>query len=94
MTACHELALPTTYKVKNFAGKPMEELRYVVSVNLHRRHLDEFQKAQIGLKFDKIARELAAKRLEKTQFTTETAKEAVAIRDAHRRASRDALLSL
>jgi hypothetical protein len=77
MRACHELGLPTTsYHVKNFAGKPMEELRYVVAVNLHRRHLDEFQKAQIGLKMEKIARQNAAKRQKAIHYDTQTGTEA------------------
>jgi hypothetical protein len=41
LKACKELGFPATYNVKNFTGKPLEELRHVVSVNLHRRHQDE-----------------------------------------------------
>jgi hypothetical protein len=41
LKACKELGFPITYYVKNFTGKPPEELRYVVSFNLHRAHLDE-----------------------------------------------------
>jgi hypothetical protein len=46
-----ELRFPVTSWVN-----PWKELRYVVSVNLHRRHLDKFQKAEIGLK-TKISRD-------------------------------------
>ncbi|MFZ0510963.1 MAG: hypothetical protein WAM14_05110, partial [Candidatus Nitrosopolaris sp.] len=52
-----ELRFPVTSWVN-----PRKELRYVVSynimnsVNLHRRHLDKFQKAEIGLK-TKISRD-------------------------------------
>lgn len=54
----------------------MEELRYVVAVNLHRRHLDEFQKAQIGLTMEKIAREIAAKRQKALHYDSQTGADA------------------
>jgi len=76
MRACKELGIKVTYNTRDFTDKPMAELRYVVAVNLHRRHLDEFQKAQIGLKFDKIAREIAARRKKDVDYTTETGKAA------------------
>jgi ParB-like chromosome segregation protein Spo0J len=77
LRACYELGFPVTYYTKNFTGKPLEELRYVVTVNLHRRHLDEFQRAEIGLKWDKIARSIAGERRKATQFTSETGREAI-----------------
>ncbi|MGA9154478.1 MAG: hypothetical protein WBZ36_28165, partial [Candidatus Nitrosopolaris sp.] len=58
-------------------GRPLDELRYVVTVNLHRRHLDEFQRAEIGLKWDKIARRIASGRKAASQFTSETGREAI-----------------
>lgn len=64
LRACKELGLPVTYNVKNFTDMPLQELRYVVSVNLHRRHLD------------KIARQIAKERQAKTLFTSETGREA------------------
>lgn len=60
--ACNELGVTVTYKVEDFTGRPLDELRYVVTVNLHRRHLGEFQRAEIGLKWDKIARRIASER--------------------------------
>ncbi len=74
LRACKELRLPVTYSVKDFTGKPMEELKYVVAVNLHRRHLDQFQRAEIGLKMDKIARTIAKERQQASRFTAETGK--------------------
>ncbi|MGB6593388.1 MAG: hypothetical protein WBE68_17950 [Candidatus Nitrosopolaris sp.] len=50
------------------------ELRYVVAVNLHRRHLDGFQKAEIGLKMEKISRQIALAKREAKAFTSETAR--------------------
>lgn len=82
LRACKELRLPVTYSVKDFTGKPMEELKYVVAVNLHRRHLDQFQRAEIGLKMDKIARTIAKERQQASRFTAETGK-AAAIKRFH-----------
>jgi hypothetical protein len=48
-----------------------------VTVNLHRRHLDEFQSAEIGLKWDKIARRIASEGKAASQFTSETGREAI-----------------
>jgi hypothetical protein len=77
MRTCEELGFPVTFNVKNFTGKPMEELRYVVAVNLHRRDLDEFQKAEIGLEMEKLAKKLAEERKKATHFTSETGREAI-----------------
>jgi hypothetical protein len=77
MRACKELGISATYKVEDFTDRPLDELRYVVTVNLHRRHLGEFQKAEIGLKWDKIARRRASERKAASQFTSETGREAV-----------------
>ena len=77
MRACKELGFPVTLNVKNFRDKPMEELRYVVAVNLHRRDLDEFQKAEIGLEMEKLVRKLAEERKKATHFTSETGREAI-----------------
>jgi len=40
MRACKELGITASYNIKDFTDKPLEELRYVVAVNLHRRHLE------------------------------------------------------
>jgi hypothetical protein len=66
LRACNELGLPVTHNVKNFTGKPMEELKYVVAVNLHRRYLDEFQRAVMTLTMQKIAVKIAAERYSRT----------------------------
>lgn len=46
-------------------------------MNIRRRHLDEFQRAEIGLKMDKMAREIAE---ETGDFTSETGREAASKR--------------
>jgi hypothetical protein len=74
--ACKELGFPVTFNV-NFRGKPMEELRYVAAAgNLYRRHLDEFQNAEIGLKMEKISMQIALAKRQATAFTSETARDA------------------
>ncbi|MFZ0221642.1 MAG: ParB/RepB/Spo0J family partition protein [Candidatus Nitrosopolaris sp.] len=77
LRACKELGLKASYNIKDFTGKPLEELRYVVSVNLHRRHLDEFQRAEIALKMDRLARKIAEERKKATLFIHDSATEAI-----------------
>jgi hypothetical protein len=87
LRVCNELKIPVDYEVKNFAGKPLAELKYVVTVNADRRHLNEYQRGKIALKMKKIASEIAAERKQATQFTSESGKEAAAMKRFH--ASRD-----
>jgi hypothetical protein len=56
----------------------LEELKYVVDVNIHRRHLDEYQKAEIALRMEKLSRQIALER--RKQFTRQTAGTAAAVR--------------
>ena len=62
LKACRELGIPAICSVKDFTNRPIDELEFVVSVNLHRKHLDlnEFQRAEIGLKMEKPAREISS----------------------------------
>jgi hypothetical protein len=77
LRACKELGIPVSYSIKDFTGKPIDELKYVVSINLHRRHLDEFQRAEIALKYDKLYRKIARSRYDASHFTSETGRAAI-----------------
>ena len=65
-----------SYDTKDFTGRPLDELKFVVSANLYRRHLDEFQRAEVAIKYDKLYRKIARERYESTLFDSESAREA------------------
>jgi hypothetical protein len=65
LRAYKELGIPVSYSIK-----------YVVSTNLHRRHLDEFQRAEIALKY-KLYRKIARSRYDASHFTSETGRAAI-----------------
>jgi hypothetical protein len=68
LRACSELGIEASYNIRDFTGREMDELKFVVSVNLHRRHLDEFQRAEIGLRFIELANEIAYKHWKERSF--------------------------
>jgi hypothetical protein len=76
LRACKELGIPISFSKKDFTNKPLEELDYVVSVNLDRRHLDEFQRAEIALKYDKLYKKIAKLAWANTVYNSETGAEA------------------
>jgi hypothetical protein len=76
LMACKELDIPFSYSVKDFTDKPQDELEYIMAVNLHRRHLNELQRAKIALKLKKKVNRIAAERKRASQFTKESGKEA------------------
>ena len=45
----------------------------LLSANLTRRHLDEFQKAEVAIKFHKLFRKIARDRWTETHFISESA---------------------
>ena len=51
-------------------------------MNLRRRHLNEFQLGELDYQLEAIERELSRQREKATQFTSETAKKAVEIRES------------
>jgi ParB-like chromosome segregation protein Spo0J len=56
---CKELKITLIkYKIKNF-GDPTEEKKFVIDINLNRRHLNDFQKAELAYKLEDIHKELA-----------------------------------
>jgi hypothetical protein len=71
-----ELGIPISYDIRDFTGRPLDELKFVVHANLTRRHLDQFQKAEVAIKFGKLFRKIARERWTETKFTSETAREA------------------
>jgi hypothetical protein len=82
MRACIELGVQISYNRKDFTGRPTEELRYVVHVNLHRRHLSQFERAEMGLKMYNIIGTIAQRRQQASHFTPETGK-AAAVKRSH-----------
>ena len=65
--ACKELGIQIQYQIKEF-DDALEEKRFVIEVNLNRRHLNEFQKAELGYHLEGIEGELAKRRQEESQF--------------------------
>ncbi|MDQ6667030.1 MAG: hypothetical protein M3Y53_02260 [Thermoproteota archaeon] len=65
--ACKELGIPLQYQIKEF-DDPLEEKKFVIETNLNRRHLNEFQKAELGYLLEGIEGELAKRRQEDSQF--------------------------
>src|SRR5215469_11379385 len=76
LRACKELGIPISYNTKDFTGRPLDELKFVVSANLTRRHLDEFQKAEVALKYDKLYRKIARDKWTESKFTSDSARAA------------------
>ncbi len=81
LRACEELDIPASRCRKDFKGKPLEELMYVVSVNLYRRNLNLFQRVEVGVKVDELRRKIAQERQQASRFTSETGQDAVWRRD-------------
>jgi ParB-like chromosome segregation protein Spo0J len=77
LMACKELGIPIICSVIDFTDRFQDELEYVMAVNLHRRHLNESQRAEIGLKIKKKASRMAAERKQASQFTRESGREAI-----------------
>ena len=72
LRACLELDIRVRYLRKDFTGRPLDEMMYVVNVNLYRRHLNEFQRAEIGIRVEELRMEIAQKQQEGSRFTPET----------------------
>lgn len=59
--ACQELGVMPKVEVKDFANQ-LDEKFFVIEANLNRRHLNEFQRAELGLVLLEIERERAKQR--------------------------------
>ena len=60
-TIAKELDLPIKYEIKRFDNL-IEEKKFVIDINLKRRHLHDFQKAELAYKLEDIARGEARQR--------------------------------
>jgi len=58
---CHELGIQTKHAVRTFEN-PLLEKKFVIECNLHRRHLNDFQKSELGIPLLEIEKELAKER--------------------------------
>jgi N6-adenosine-specific RNA methylase IME4 len=58
---CQELGIPIKITVRQFADKLLEK-RFVIESNLSRRHLNAYQKAELGVPLLAIERKLAKQR--------------------------------
>ena len=55
---CKELDIPIKSEIKHF-DDPIEEKRFVIDINLKRRQLNDFQKAELAYKLEDIYKEQA-----------------------------------
>ena len=74
--ACKELGIPVQYLIRKF-DDALEEKRFVIEVNLTRRHINDFERAEIGYTLEGIEAEKAKLRQMQSRFNSATGKEAV-----------------
>src|SRR5262249_25433932 len=74
--ACQELGIPIRIDKKDFTGRPLDEMMYVVNVNLYRRSLNDFQRVEAGIRVEELRRKLGQHQQEASRFTPETSQEA------------------
>ena len=55
---CTELDIPIKYEIRAF-NNSLEEKRFVIDINLKRRQLNDFQKAELAYKLEDIYKEQA-----------------------------------
>ena len=58
---CRELSIEPRFEVKQFASKVLER-KFVIEANLRRRHLSDFQRAELAYPLLEIEQELAKQR--------------------------------
>ena len=61
LRACRELDIAPKYEVKIFGSKEVEKA-FVIEVNLHRRHLNSFQKIELAYQLEDLEAEKARNR--------------------------------
>jgi hypothetical protein len=74
--ACKELEIPVQYSIIKF-DDPLEEKKFVIEVNLTRRHINDFERAEIGYTLERLEAEKAKRRQIQSRFNSATGKEAV-----------------
>ena len=74
--ACQELGIPIRIDKKDFTGRPLDEMMYVVNVNLYRRSLNDFQRVEVGIRVEELRRKLGQQQQKASRFTSETSQEA------------------
>ncbi|MGC2570524.1 MAG: ParB/RepB/Spo0J family partition protein, partial [Candidatus Nitrosopolaris sp.] len=74
--ACQELGIPIRIDKKDFTGRPLDEMMYVVNVKLYRRSLNDFQRVEVGIRVEELRRKLGQHQQEASRFTPETSQEA------------------
>ena len=65
LRACRELGIEPRFETRRF-DSPLEEKKFAIEVNLHRRHLTPFQRAELAKPLLEIERELAKQRKERS----------------------------
>ncbi len=71
--ACKALGIPIKYAVREFENKLLEK-KFVIECNLIRRHLNDFQKSELGISLLKIEIELAKQRVNQHSFPSNEGK--------------------
>jgi ParB-like chromosome segregation protein Spo0J len=60
---CQELGIELKYEIRKFENKLLEK-KFVIETNLARRHLNDFQKSELGTELFKVEADLARERFE------------------------------
>ena len=74
--ACKELGIAVQYYIKEF-DDPFEEKKFVIEVNVTRRHINDYKRAEIGYTLERIEAEKAKSRQIQSRFNSATGKEVV-----------------
>jgi len=72
LQACAELDIQARCCKKDFRGRPLDEIMFVVNVNLYRRHLNDFKRAELGIRVEELLRKSGQLQQEGARFTPET----------------------
>jgi hypothetical protein len=76
LQACAELGIPASCRKIDFTGRPLDEMMYVVNVNLYRRSINDFQRVEIGIRVEELLRKSGQQQQKASRFTPETSQKA------------------